>query len=142
MADPQVLNTLRAKRDQISHMIVTYEKRLTAARRDLSNVSAVIRLYEMDNADALGPAPYMDLSRLFKRGEIYRICLAAIKEEGPLDTRELSTRVVKAKGLDETDTVLRSSIGYRVVQSLSIACKRGALADGGRRKGIRVWRAL
>ena len=67
--------------------------------------------------------------------------LASIKAEGPLDTRELAARVVKAKGLDETDTVLRSSIGYRVVQSLGIACKPGAIGDGGRRKGIRVWRA-
>ncbi len=139
MSDPNILKTLFAKRDQISNMIVTYEKRLQEARHDLSSVAAVIGLYEIGDAGTLGAKPYMDLSRLFKRGEIYRICLASIKEEGPLDTRELSARVVKAKGLDETDTVLRSSIGYRVVQSLGIACKRGALADGGRRKGIRVW---
>jgi hypothetical protein len=57
MTDPQVLNTLRAKGDQISHLIVRYGKKLAEGPRDLSNVAAVIRLYEIGDADALGAKP-------------------------------------------------------------------------------------
>ena len=37
MADPQVLTTLRRKRNEIERAIVTYEKRLTEARRESYN---------------------------------------------------------------------------------------------------------
>jgi hypothetical protein len=39
MAGPQVLNTLRAKRDQISHMIVIYEKRLASPPMEADEVA-------------------------------------------------------------------------------------------------------
>ena len=38
-----------------------------------------------------------------------------VAEEGPLETRELALRVIRIKGLDEADTVLRTSITYRII---------------------------
>jgi hypothetical protein len=45
-----------------------------------------------------------------------------------------------AKALDEGDKVLRQSVTFRIVQTLSIAAKRGRFVNGGKRKGVRVWR--
>jgi hypothetical protein len=45
------------------------------------------------------------------------------------------------KGLDETDAVLRQSVGYRAMQALSVAAKRGKISLAGKRKAICVWRA-
>ena len=138
MADPHILTTLRSKRDDIQAAIEAYEAKIEAAKRDLSAVNAVLRLYELDGERREFPA-YVDLGRLWKRGEISAICRQALEQEGPLDTRELAERVIRAKGLDEDDKVLRQTVTFRIVQVLSIAAKRGRFASEGKRKGVRVW---
>ena len=77
MADPQVLSTLRRKRNEIERVIVTYEKRLTEARRDLAHVNATIQLFEAATSPE-GVKPYQDVHRLFRRGEIVILCKEAL----------------------------------------------------------------
>lgn len=84
----------------------------------------------------------LDTLRLFRRGELAAICKKALAEEGPLDTRELAVRVIRAKGLDEADTVLRTSITYRIVQAMRLQWKRGRVDSPERRGGVRVWRQI
>jgi len=135
MADPHILTTLRRKQAAIA----AYEKKIEAAKRDLAAVAATLRLFELDGEPQQFPA-YADIGRLWKRGEIVKVCRAALDDEGPLDTRELALRVLRAKGLDEGDKVLCQSVTFRIVQALSIAAKRGKIGDDGKRKGVRVWR--
>ena len=138
MAEPQVVNTLQSKRADIESAIAAYEKKIEAAKRDLSAVNATIRLFEIAGERQEFPA-YMDISRLWKRGEMFQVCKAALAKEGPLDTRELAVRVVEAKGLDTGDTVLRQSVAYRIVQSMTLNTRRGAVGTTGKRKGVRLW---
>jgi len=138
MADPQVLSTLRRKRDEIESAIAVYRKKIDEAERDLSAVAATIRLFELNGEPQQFPA-YADIGRLWKRGEIVAVCREALAKEGPLDTRELALRVIRAKELDEGDGVLRKTVAYRIVQALSIAAKRGTISDDGKRRGVRVW---
>src|SRR6476661_829737 len=102
MQEPQVLTTLRRKQADIENAIAAYEKRAEEARRDL----AAIRLFSVDT-DAGSVTGYMDIYRLFKRGEQIAICKAALASEGPLFTPKLALRVMRAKGMDEADRVLR-----------------------------------
>lgn len=91
--------------------------------------------------DASGDVtPYIDLHRLFKRGEVIAICKDALKAEGDLDTRELAYRVMTAKGLDTGDKVLSRSLCLRIVQALRMQAKRGKVTALDKRKGVRVWR--
>jgi hypothetical protein len=69
MAGPQVLSTLRRKRDDIEAAIATYESKLEEARRDLAAVAATIRLVELNGEARQFPA-YADIGRLWKRGEM------------------------------------------------------------------------
>jgi hypothetical protein len=69
----------------------------------------------------------VDTLRLFGRGEIVAIFKAALAKEGPLDTRELALRVIQGKGLEEKDTVLRTSLAFRIVQALRL---QGKARDG------------
>ena len=138
MSDPQVLNTLRTKRDAIVEAIKAYEGKLADARRDLAHVNATIRLFEIGDKPLQFPV-YMDIGRLFRPREIGKLCHAALAEESPLDTRELAVRVIRMKGMDENDKVLRSSVAHRVVQALSMQLKRGQIASAGKRDGVRVW---
>jgi hypothetical protein len=138
MSDPQVLVTLRRKRDAINEAIKLYEDKLAQARRDLANVSATIRLFEVGDEPLQFPV-YMDIGRLFRPREIGKLCHAALALESPLDTRELALRVMRAKGMDESDKVLRSSVAHRVVQALSMQLKRGQIASAGKLGGVRLW---
>lgn len=138
MAESQTLVVLRDKRDKIERTIAAYEKEIQKAQRDLAHVNATIRLFELPEGRTQFPV-YVDTHRLFKRGEIAELCKAALKEEGPLTTPELALRVVRAKGLDEGDKVLRQSITYRIVQALRLQWKRGKLNSPTKRGGVRVW---
>jgi hypothetical protein len=141
-ADPQIVNTLRTKRDELERIIKAYEGKIEAARHDLMHVNATLRLFELNGAVELFPF-HADTSRLFRRGETARLCKEALAAapEG-MDTRELARAIIRAKGLDETDAVLRKAVAYRIVQALTLQRKRGKLETLGMRRGVRVWKLL
>ncbi len=138
MADLQILTTLQRKRDDIERVIAEYEKKIEAARIDLAHVNATLAMFAAPEGRTQFPV-YMDTLRLFKRGEIVAICKGALKD-GPLDTRELALAVIKAKGLDAKDAVLRRSIAFRIVQAMRLQAKRRTMTAAPKRKGVRVWR--
>jgi hypothetical protein len=66
--------------------------------------------------------------------------MIALKAEGPLDTRQLTHRVMAAKGLNANDRVLAQAISLRIVQSLQLKARRGGALDGSKRQeGPCVW---
>jgi hypothetical protein len=138
MAEPHVISTLTRKRDEIEATIKAYEKKIVAAKRDLASVNATLRLFKLDGQPSAFPV-YVDTLRLFQRGEIVSICKAALAAEGPLDTRELALRVIQAKGMDESDTVLRTSLAFRIVQALRLQAKRETVNSLGKRANVCLW---
>lgn len=140
MGTPTSIFQLRRKRNEIRDAIASYEVKLREARADLAAVLSTLRLFEV-TGDPADLTPYMDLNRLFRRGETTELCLAALQEEGELDTRELTARVMAAKGLDASDKVLFQAIALRVVQTLRVRAIRGKQIDGSkRRRGVCLWR--
>ena len=139
MAEPQVLSTLRRKRADVEGYIAKLERQIEDAKRDLSAINATIRIFEVNGEPREFPA-YVEIHRLFKRGEMTGICKAALAQEGPLDTRELALRVIRAKGLDEGDKALRQTIALRIVQALRLLERRGGILGAGKRGGVRLWR--
>jgi hypothetical protein len=140
MAIPLSVFMLRRKRNEIRDAIANYELKLKEARADLASVLSTLRLFEASGEPA-DFAPYFDLNRVFRRGETTELCMAALAAEGPLDTRQLTERVMKAKGLNHDDKVMAQAIALRVVQTLRIRAKRRKGIDGTlRRRGVCVWR--
>ncbi len=82
--------------------------------------------------------PYVDLNRLLRRGATTKICTLAA--EGPLDTRHLALRIIKAKGLSESDKVLAQSIAPRVVQTLRVRARPNKVECITKTKGVCLWR--
>ncbi|QBR70904.1 hypothetical protein CU048_05990 [Beijerinckiaceae bacterium] len=140
MSEPQIVNTLRTKRDELERIISSYEKATTAARRDLAHINATLELLERESLPNAYPSR-LSIARTFKRGELFALCRAALAEtpEG-LDTRELARAVIRARGMDENDTVLRKAIGFRIVQAMLRQEMRGLITGAGKHKGARVWR--
>lgn len=138
MPEIRTVTTLTTKRETLERAIAGYEKALEQARADLSHVIACIAMFERDEpADA---PRYVDLHRLFKRGEMTALCKAALAKEGPLDTKQLAQRVLAAKGFDSSDVVLVKGVTFKIVQALRMQHQRGTIGDAGKRKGVRVWR--
>ena len=101
MADSRTAETLRNKRDEIARSIDDYEARLAQAKADLAHIDAAIAIFA--TSDGQKPVrPYVDIHRLFKRGELGAISREALKD-GPRNTRELAQAVMAAKGLDTGD---------------------------------------
>jgi hypothetical protein len=139
MADSRTAETLRRKRDDITRTIAEYEKRLNQAKADLAHINAAIRIFQHGDAEGKFVAPYVDIYRMFKRGEMVDICRQSLAD-GPLNTRQLSQAVLKAKGLDTGDKVLAKAISYRLIHALRIQARTGKLVAMGREKAARVWR--
>jgi hypothetical protein len=119
---------LRRKRDQISGTIAHYERLLREAEHDLAHINAGLRLFEA-TGEAADLPPYVDLNRVMRRGETTKICMDALAKEGPLDTRQLALRVIRSKGLSESDKVLAQTVALRVVQTLRMRARQGRKRD-------------
>jgi hypothetical protein len=139
MAEPHIITTLRAKRDELDRIISSYEGALAAARRDFASVNETLQLFERDSTPAAYPSR-LSIVRMFKRGELFDLCkISLVQAPEGLDTRELSRAVIRAKEMDENDSVLRKAIGFRIVQVMLRQSARGLVAGAGKRKGVRVW---
>ena len=139
MADPIAVLALRKKRDEISGVIAHYERLLREAQHDLAHINSSLRLFEA-TGEAADLPPYVDLNRVLKRGETTKICMDALTAEGPLDTRQLALRVIRAKGLSESDKVLAQTVALRVVQTLRMRARRNKVDCITNTKGVCVWR--
>jgi hypothetical protein len=138
MPEIRTVTTLVKKRDEIRASIRMYEKRLEQAKSDLAHVCAVLRLFE---ASGRGQdlSRYMDSYRLFKRGEPWAICAAALVN-GPLSTKDLALELMKAKGMDLKDAVLAKTLGHRLIHSLRMQEQRKKVCREGKRHGVAVWK--
>lgn len=138
MAEIRTVTTLRSKQAEIQRAIVGYEQRLAQARADLSHVTAAIAIFEASgDRDAMGA--YVDIHRIWKRGEMMRLCQGFLKAEGPLSTPALTQRVMKASGLDAGDKILAKAVCHKIVYAMRAQHLRGKVADAGRRGGTRIW---
>jgi hypothetical protein len=143
MGEIRTVTTLKYKRDEITRAIVNYENKIAQAKVDLAHINASIRIFEIGDEPTQDAsqhvAPYVDIYRMFKRGEMVAICKAALAK-GPLNTRQLSAMLLNAKGLDATDKVLAKAISYRLIHALRIQARGGKIIAMGRDKAARVWR--
>jgi hypothetical protein len=76
--------------------------------------------------------------RLFKHGEPWAICAAALAT-GPQTTKELALALMRAKGMDLGDTVHAKAIGHRLIHSLRMQEQRKRVCRDGKRHGVSVW---
>ena len=108
MEQPQVINTLSEKKREIEAHIGSLEADLEQARRDLSAVLATIKVF---SGEGIVPTAYMNLSKLFPRHELPRLCAAMFKRENrPLSTRDIARFIIAEKGLDGQDRHLQKAV--------------------------------
>lgn len=138
MAEIRTVTTLRSKQAEIQRAIVGYEQRLAQARADLAHVTAAIAIFEASgDREAMGA--YVDIHRIWKRGELMRLCKSFLESEGPLSTRVLADKAMRASGLDPSDRVLGKTVAYKIVQAMRAQHLRGTIRRVEKRCGVCVW---
>jgi hypothetical protein len=138
MAESHSVYALHKKRDDIRRAIRGYEVLIQRAQRDLAHINATLKLFEATGKPSNFPS-YVDLARVFRRGETTTICLDALRAEGSLDTRQLTLRVMRAKGLDENDTILRNAVSFRVIHVMRRHAAKRIVTTAGKRHCAFVW---
>lgn len=137
MAEIRTVTTLRSKRDEVLRSIRLYERQLEQARADLAHITAAIAIFEA-SGDRKGMAAYVDVHRLFRRGEPLALCKVALAK-GPMTTRQLALCVMTAKGLNCADKVLTRKITNKLVHALQMQANRHALIHEKRAHNISFW---
>ena len=138
MSDPQVINTLRTKAAGLAKNIRKLERALEQAKVDQAHINASVRLFEAPEHGEQFPL-HFSLGRLYQVREVGKLCQEALAT-GPMDTRELALYAMRAKGLDDTDKHLRSSVALRIVHALRLQEKRGKVQRVGKSGNATVWR--
>ena len=136
MDEPLIIKALQDKRAEIHGRITAYEAQIAQAKHDLAHVNATLRLFTDVEKQR---ARYVVSHGFFKKGEIADLCAQQLSEVRELTTRELAERVMCARELDATDSTLRNSVVFKVVQSLRHAERRRLINMVQKRKGICVW---
>jgi hypothetical protein len=141
MSLPLSVSMLRTKRNEIRDTIAAYEAKLSQAQADLAHVERTLRLFDASD-DPYNLPKYVDLSRIFRRGDILPLCLSILAQESPLDTRQITERIMKGKGLDTRDKVLVQAISMRVVDTLRFRARRRAdITSTEKRRGVCLWKS-
>lgn len=136
MNDPLVIQTLTAKRAEILGQIKAYEAQIAHAKHDLAHLNATMELFAAPERQR---ARHLVSHGFFKKGEIADICARHLAVDREMTTRELAERVMVERDLEVSDTALRNSVVFKVVQALRHAKRRKLVRMVEKRKGMCVW---
>ena len=132
MEESPIIKALRDKRAEIHGQIAAYQGQIAQAKHDLAHVNATIRMFTDVECQR---TRYIVSHGFFKKGEIADLCVRHLQQDDDLTTRELAERVMCERGLDPTDTALRNSVVFKVVQSLRHAARRKIVVHGFKAQG-------
>ena len=134
-----VLSGLIRKRQEIAAELDAAQAQLRQLILDIDAVDATIRLFQPDidlEVVKVRPVPRRHEA---SRGDTSRLILSLMREAGePLSHREITQRVMEARGLNLADRALCQTMRDRVGASLRGMRKRGRVAGGeGKGPGVR-----
>jgi len=129
------ITKLRRKRSRIHLVMAQIEKRLEAYRDKLSAVDLAILLLE---PDLPLPLRRRDPNPIFRRGELPRIAMAILREEGaPLPIGVIAVRALATKGITLPDPRARLLVRHALRGMFAKWDRRGLTVRVGRGSGCR-----
>jgi hypothetical protein len=127
MAYKTTIAGLRHKRARLAGEIEAAEHALTKQREAMAALDATLRLFH-PAADPEHIATVRPYNRClnFRHGEMSRYCREALRDAGcPLNTRQVTEYVMRAKGLARDDTALWPRVRHQVNKALTRMTRRG-----------------
>jgi hypothetical protein len=131
--DP-VVSRLIAKRAELAGIVAQRQRQIDQDRADLTHIDGVLRILATDlDPETIRPKRRYRRTRYFGRNELSRLCLSAFRIAAgkPLSTSDIADYVIKAKGFDAADALLRAEIRDQVGSIMKRLHREGAIANIG-----------
>lgn len=141
MAQSLVVSGLAAKRAELTGQIQHYRTQIAKLAGDVAHLDATIKLFdpEMD-LRSVRPKGHRQRNSYFKPGEAPRAVLDALREDGkPLTSRQLTERIMTAKGVELTPRVIECVQKSLLVVLKGLVGKRLLRVVATEKSGVHAW---
>ncbi len=124
MGHTYAISGLVGKRSEMAGMIEHHQKEIERLRQGLYQIDAAIRIFDPTyRIRSIKATEYRRYSRIFKKGECYRLCLDALRRaDAVLSTTLITEIIMHKKGLTHEQ---QATITDSVNNSLRFAERRG-----------------
>jgi hypothetical protein len=129
-----VVAGLVAKRRELAGIIDELQRQLDQHRADLTHIDGTLRVFATDlDPDTIRPKRAYRRNRYFARNELSRLCLGVLRTAAGelLNTDDIASRVIAAKGFDVGDAILRAAIREQVGSTVKRLHRNGAVENVG-----------
>lgn len=124
MGHTYAISGLVGKRSEMAGLIEYHQKEIERLRQGLYQIDAAIRLFDPTyRIRSIKTKEYRQYSRIFKKGECYRLCLEALRRaDGVLSTTLITEIIMHKKNVPQEQ---QSTVTDSVNNSLRFAERRG-----------------
>ncbi|MDD5300895.1 MAG: hypothetical protein PHD65_10420 [Gallionella sp.] len=124
MGHTYAISGLVGKRSEMAGMIEHHQKEIERLRQGLYQIDAAIRIFDPAyRIRSIKAKEYRRYSRIFKKGECYRLCLEALRRaDGVLSTTLITEIIMHKKSVPQEQ---QSTVTDSVNNSLRFAERRG-----------------
>ena len=139
MATPHVVTALQAKRTELVQHVDALQAELRQVMIDLDHVDSTLRMFDPDTK--LEPLKHRlpPATKRAQSGEISRVVLSLLRTEGPLDSQEVTRRIMEQRGQNPDDKPLFATSHSRIGNAMRGLRKRGSVKSEYGDKGLLVW---
>lgn len=124
MGHTYAISGLVTKRAEMAGLIEHHQKEIESLRQGLYQIDAAIRIFDPTyRIRSIKATEYRRYSRIFKKGECYRLCLDALRRAGDVLSTTLITEIIMHK--KELTHEQQATITDSVNNSLRFAERRG-----------------
>lgn len=124
MGHTYAISGLVAKRSEMAGMIEHHQKEIERLRQCLYQIDAAIRIFDPAyRIRSIKATEYRRYSRIFKKGECYRLCLEALRRADDVLSTTLITEIIMHK--KSVPQEQQSTVTDSVNNSLRFAERRG-----------------
>lgn len=124
MGHTYAISGLVGKRSEMAGLIEYHQKEIERLRQGLYQIDAAIRLFDPTyRIRSIKTKEYRQYSRIFKKGECYRLCLEALRRADDVLSTTLITEIIMHK--KNVPQEQQSTVTDSVNNSLRFAERRG-----------------
>lgn len=124
MGHTYAISGLVAKRSEMAGMIEHHQREIERLRQGLYQIDAAIRIFDPTyRTRSIRTKEYRRYSRIFKKGECYRLCLDALRRADDVLSTTLITEIIMHK--KSVPQEQQSTVTDSVNNSLRFAERRG-----------------
>lgn len=139
MVTQHAITALRDKRGELAGTIDALQDQLRQAMIDMDHIDATLRMFDPDiELDEIRPKPLPPRHRAFK-GQVTRAILAMLRNEGAMDAKAITLRLMAERELIVNDKGLQKAMHKRIGAALRNLRERQLVTSEQTKGGLLLW---